>query len=173
MEHDELRTRIKLVMASQLYGVLSTQGEEGLPHASIIAFASADDLCSIVFATPRNTRKHRNMQARPGVAFFIDDRRENREELMQVVGIEATGQAIELAGDEKQTYRSILLARHPQMVGFVDSAGSALMRIAVQTYDVVDHFQHVLVMPVTGVSAGGSASGSTSGSAAGAGRHLP
>jgi general stress protein 26 len=154
MEHDELRTRIKLVMASQLYGVLSTQGEEGLPHSSIIAFASADDLRSLVFATPKNTRKHRNMLARRGVAFFVDDRRENREDLMKVVGIEATGQAIELAGDEWQTYRSVLLAKHPQMAGFVDSPGSALIRIAVKEYDVVDHFQHVLVLPVDGPVSG-------------------
>jgi heme iron utilization protein len=150
MEHDELETRIKLVMASQLYGVLSTQGEGGLPHCSIIAFASADDLGSIIFATPKNTRKHRNMLARTGVAFFVDDRRENREDLMQVVGIEATGQAIELTGDEKQAYRSILVAKNPQMAGFVDSPGSALIRIAVKEYDVVDHFQHVLVLPVDG-----------------------
>ena len=173
MEHDELRTRIKLVLASQLYGVLSTQGEDGLPHASIIAFASADDLCSIVFATPKNTRKHRNMLARAGVAFFIDDRRENREELMQVVGIEATGQAAEMTGDQRQTYRSILLAKHPQMAGFVDSPSSALIRIAVKAYDMVDHFQHVLILPVTDVSADGFAGGSAGDFAAGAGRNLP
>jgi general stress protein 26 len=140
--------RIKLVMASQLYGVLSTQGVDGLPHASIIAFASTDELRSIVFATPKNSRKHRNMQARAGVAFFVDDRRENREELMQVVGIEATGQAIELTGNEKQAYRSMLVAKHPRLAGFVDDPDSALIRIAVKAYDVVDHFQHVLVLPV-------------------------
>jgi len=172
MEHDELRTRIKLVLASQLYGVLSTQGEEGLPHASIIAFASADDLGSIVFATPKNTRKHRNMLARAGVAFFVDDRRENREELMQVVGIEATGQAVELAGEEKQAYRSILVAKHPQMAGFVDSPGSALVRIAVKAYDVVDHFQHVLVLPVEGPSAR-SVDEPSPGTAPGANRNHP
>jgi general stress protein 26 len=152
MDNDELRTRIKLVMASQLYGVLSTQGEDGLPHSSIIAFASADGLGSIVFATPMNTRKHRNMIARPGVAFFVDDRRENREEFMQVVGIEAAGQAAELAGDEKQAYRSILLAKHPQMASFVDSPDSALIRVAVKEYDVVDQFQHVRVLPVDGTT---------------------
>lgn len=152
MEHDDLRARINLVMANQLYGVLSTQGEDGMPHASIIAFASADTLCSIVFATPRNSRKHRNMLARAGVAFFIDDRRENREDLMQVVGIEATGQASELVGGERQPYRSILLAKHPQLTEFVDSPDSALIRIAVKAYDVVDHFQHVLVMPTSPLS---------------------
>lgn len=152
MDHDELRTRIKQVLASQLYGVLSTQGEQGMPHASIIAFASADELRSIVFATPMNTRKHRYMRDRPGVAFFVDDRRENREELMQVVGIEATGQAIELTGDEKQAYRSILVAKNPQMAGFVDSPDSALIRITVKEYDVVDHFQHVQVLPTAPLS---------------------
>ena len=148
MEHEEIRTRIKQVMASQLYGVLSTQGEKGLPHASIIAYASTDELHSIIFATPKDSRKYRNMLARTGVSFFVDDRRDNRDELMQVVGIEATGQAIELTGDEHQSYRSVLVSKHPQLADFADSPDSALIRIAVKAYDVVDHFQHVLLLPV-------------------------
>ena len=154
MEKDELRTRIRLVMANQLYGILSTQGEEGLPHASIMAFASTDDLRSIVFATPKDTRKHRNMLARTGVAFFVDDRRENSEELMQVIGIEATGQAVELTGNAKQAYRIVLLAKNPQLASFVDSADSALMCITVKEYDVVDQFQHTMLLPVAEASDG-------------------
>jgi general stress protein 26 len=148
MEHEEIRTRIKQVMASQLYGVLATQGEKGLPHASIIAYASTDELRSIIFATPKDSRKYRNMLARTGVSFFVDDRLENRDALMQVVGIEATGQAIELTRDEQQSYRSVLVSKHPQLADFADSPDSALIRISVKAYDVVDHFQHVLLLPV-------------------------
>ncbi len=147
MEERELRAKVRTILGTQLYGVLSTQGEAGAPHASIIAFASADALGSLVFVTPRNTRKFTYLTARPEVAFFIDDRRPEPDELMQVTGIEARGAVTELTGDERATYRALYLARHSAMASFIDAPGSALMRMTVDRYDVVDHFQHVLVLP--------------------------
>ena len=147
MEERELRTKVRTILGTQLYGVLSTQGEAGTPHASIIAFVTADALGSLVFATPRNTRKFNYLVARPEAAFFIDDRRSDPNELMQVTGIEVQGRVTELTGDERATYRALYLARLPAMASFIDAPGSALMRMAVDRYDVVDHFQHVLVLP--------------------------
>jgi len=146
MNDHELRSRIKSLLYSQLYGVLSTQGEEGVPHASIIAFASADDLSAIVFATPRNTRKYDNMLARDRIAFFIDDRRASGKEIMDASGVEAQGRVRELRGKERDDYRAIYVARHPDMASFADAPGSALMLLDVERYDMVDHFQHVLVL---------------------------
>ncbi len=146
MHEHELRSRIKSLLYSQLYGVLATQGEEEIPHASIIAFAGADDLLSIVFATPRNTRKYDNMLAHPRIAFFIDDRRASGKEIMETSGLEARGRVRELRGPERGGYRDIYVARHPDMASFADAPGSALMRLTVERYDMVEHFQHVLVL---------------------------
>lgn len=147
MNEPELQTRIKSLLHRQLYGVLSTQGE-GVPHASIIAYACADGISAIIFVTPRNTRKFSYMMARDRVVFFVDDRRERKEELMDVCGLEAQGRVRELQGEQRDDYRAIYLARHPDMASFVDAPGSALMRLEVERYDMVDHFQHVLVMQV-------------------------
>lgn len=147
MEERELRARVRTILGSQLYGVLSTLSEDGAPHASIIAFVSADALGGIVFATPRNTRKFAYLVERPEAAFFIDDRRSSPDELMEVTGIEARGRVTELTGEERTAYRALYLARHPAMDSFIDAPGSALMRMNVDRYDVVDHFQHVLVLP--------------------------
>ncbi len=144
-EHD-LKVSVKRLMATQLYGVLATQSDSGAPHTSIVAFVSADDLNSIVFVTPRNTRKCKYIIARPEVAFFVDDRRERVEELMQVVGVEARGRGMLLDADEYPLYRELYLAKYPEMTEFVDAAGSAMVRIAVSHYDVVDHFQHVVLL---------------------------
>jgi heme iron utilization protein len=143
-------TVVKQLMARQLYGVLATQPDSGAPHSSIVAFVSADDLCSVVFATPRNTRKYRFLIARPEVSLFVDNRRERADELMQIVGIEANGTAHELSGLQLERYRAHFLAKYPEMAAFADSEESAFIRISVARYDVVDHFQHVLVLPVQG-----------------------
>lgn len=147
MDERELRTKVSTIVGTQLYGILSTQGEAGSPHASIIAFVTADALGSLVFATPRNTRKFTYLVERPEAAFFIDDRMARPDELMEVTGIEVRGRVTELSGDELSTYRALYLARHPAMTSFIDAPGSALMRMTVDRYDVVDHFQHVLVLP--------------------------
>ncbi len=150
MNENELRTRIKALMHGQLYGVLSTLGENGMPHSSIVAFTGADDLAAIVFATPRNTRKYAYMLSDDRIAFFMDDRRARAEELMDACGLEAQGRVRELKGGEREDYRAVFLARHPDLAPFVDAPGSALMRLEVERYDMVDHFQHVLVLGVGG-----------------------
>jgi general stress protein 26 len=147
MTETELRTHVKLLLARQSFGVLATQGESGMPHLSIVAFLSADDLGSLVFATPRGTRKFGYLSAQPGAAFFVDDRRDRIDDLMEVTGIEAVGRASELLGEEREKYRDLFLAKYPAMTGFFDSPGSAVFRIAVETYNVVDHFQQMRVLP--------------------------
>ncbi len=146
MTEHELKTTVKKLMARQLYGVLATQAESGVPHMSIVAFVSADNLQSLVFVTPRNSRKYSFLLAQPEVAFFVDDRRERVEDLMQVSGVEAHGTARELSAGSRGHYRALFLAKYPEMLEFVDAPGSAMVRIEAQRYDVVNHFQHLLVL---------------------------
>ena len=143
-----LKAAVKQLMSTQLYGVLATASNSGAPHCSIVAFVSADDLASLVFVTPRNTRKFTYIGARPQVSLFVDNRSDQADDLMQVIGVEASGIAHELSGGEAGPYRELFLAKYPQMSGFVRAPGSAIVRIAVDHYDVVDRFQHVLVLPV-------------------------
>lgn len=150
MTDNDLKISVKRLLARQLFGVLGTRDDAGRPHLSIVSFVSADDLKSLVFATPRSTRKYAYLEKRPEAAFFSDDRRERIDDLMDVIGVEAAGEARELADSEREPYRSLYLAKYPELAEFVDAPGTALMRIAVQRYDVVDHFQHVLVLRTGG-----------------------
>ena len=47
---------------------------------------------------------------------------------------------------ERQGNRALYLSKYPEMAEFVDAPGTALVRIEVERYDVVDHFQHVLIL---------------------------
>lgn len=146
MNEQALRLRIKELLCSQLYGVLCTRTQNSGLHTSIVAFASADDIAAIIFATPRNTRKYTNMLSDSRIAVFFDDRRPQKEDLMEVTGIEAQGSVRELTGQERVDYRAVYLARHPDMAEFVDATGSALMRLEVEQFEIVDHFQHLLIL---------------------------
>ena len=79
IDREQLQSEIAGLLLSQKLAVLSTRTPEGLPYASLIAFAATDDLQKIVLATPKATRKFTNIQNNPAVALLIDNR-SNREQ---------------------------------------------------------------------------------------------
>ncbi|HRY79263.1 MAG TPA: pyridoxamine 5'-phosphate oxidase family protein [Spirochaetia bacterium] len=153
MTDEDLRISVRRLLARQLFGVLATRGEDGRPHLSIVSFVSVDDLGGIIFATSRSTRKYRYLRDRPEVSLFTDDRRDRMDDLMLVTGVEASGSARELAEPDRGAYKELYLAKYPELAEFADAPDTALVRIEVDRYDVVDHFQHLVVLE-TGRPAG-------------------
>ncbi|HRZ91215.1 MAG TPA: hypothetical protein P5117_17170, partial [Spirochaetia bacterium] len=75
------------------------------------------------------------------------------DDLMLVTGVEASGSARELAEPDRGAYKELYLAKYPELAEFADAPDTALVRIEVDRYDVVDHFQHLVVLE-TGRPAG-------------------
>lgn len=111
-----------------------------------MSFVSVDDLGGLVFATPRSTRKYRYLCERPEVSLFADDRRDRMDDLMLVTGVEVSGTARELSGRDREACRGLYLAKYPELSEFADAPDTALVRIEADRYDVVDHFQHLVVL---------------------------
>jgi uncharacterized protein YhbP (UPF0306 family) len=128
-----------------LFGVLATRGAGGL-HTTIVSIAPADDLHTILFATPRETRKYQNLQQDHDVSLFIDDRTNSAEAITSICGVEARGSAMELSGEDRHLYERIYRRRHPNLDRFVGDA--ALFRIDVDRYDIVNQFQNVYVLDI-------------------------
>lgn len=153
MDRTELKKTLRTIINEQLFGVLATQAVDG-PHTTIVAFASADDLETIVFATQRETRKYSNLEQKTGVSLFIDDRKNRHAALGEIRGIEIRGKASELQRGERKPYELIYAAKHPPLTEFVKNA--ALVRIQVERYDLVQQFQKVVVLEIdTGKKDGG------------------
>lgn len=152
MNRSELESTVRKLLWEQLFGVLATSAPGG-PHTTIVAFAAADDLRTIVFATPRGTRKYGNLKSGGRVSLFFDNRTNDAADLKEVYGIEARGPATEVHGDQRRVYESLYRARHPMLDAFAE--GSALIRIDVKRYDIVHKFQEVLVLDFDGKSEDG------------------
>ncbi len=136
--------RIRRLVESQRYAVLCTQGE-GQPYASIVAFASSDDLAHAAFATATATRKYRLLTECDRVALFVDNRSEGQGRMMEIEALTATGRAQQMeAGKEWDWWSSLLIRRHPQLEAFVLSPTSALFRIDIVRYFHVSRFQEVI-----------------------------
>ena len=138
---------LKSLFASQHTGVLATQ-QDGQPYASIVAFASSEDLRDLYFATMRATRKFANLSPDSRVAMLIDNRSNRPSDFQWAMGVTATGRAGELTGPEKQMPLTTYLAKHPHLDDFVSSPSCAFLRIRVDTYYVVTRFQKVVEVHV-------------------------
>ena len=138
-----IRDQIHALLKSQPFAVLCTQGDRQ-PYGSVVAYAFSDDLCTVVFCTPVNTRKYRLLSECDKVALVVDSRCQHLNDMMQVEAITATGRALELeSGDEYDRLAALLTERHPQLRSFVAAPSSALVRVQIVRYLHVTRFQEV------------------------------
>ena len=138
---EELSGLIKKVFTSQRFAVLATQSE-GQPYSSLIAFAEADNLRSLIFVTSRDTRKYSNTQANRKVAVLVDSRTNQVSDLQNAVAITAIGTIEEVAESNRDYLSGIYLSKHPQLSDFLHKPSNALMKVVVAEY-VVATFEGV------------------------------
>ena len=138
---EELSGLIKKVFTSQRFAVLATQSE-GQPYSSLIAFAEADNLRSLIFVTSRDTRKYSNTQANRKVAVLVDSRTNQVSDLQNAVAITAIGTIEEVAESNRDYLSGIYLSKHPQLSDFLHEPSNAFMKVVVTEY-VVATFEGV------------------------------
>jgi len=126
-EEQELFLTIHKLLSEQKLGALATHGQ-GEPWASLIAFAATDNLDSIYFATPKTTRKYRNLVNDPRCSLLIDNRENLASDFSNSIAVTATGVIKEL---EKSAALKLFLKKHPYLKRWIQlrSAILVLMRL--------------------------------------------
>ena len=75
---------------------------------------------------------------------MIMDNRSNREiDFHEAVAVTATGRAREIKGVERDTFQKLYLEKHPHLIDFVTAPTCALLKVEVDTYNIVRQFQQV------------------------------
>ncbi len=148
--HEETWQLLKDLLSSQRFAVLATESDAG-PYASLIAFWSPGDLSHVGFVTMRATRKFNHLVAHPRVALLFDNRSNRDIDLREAMAVTAEGTAQEVTNEaERALTLDAFVAKHPQMESFVASPGCALVRVVIDTYYVVTHFQSVVELRMPG-----------------------
>jgi len=142
------REALSELLKTQPLGVLCTHND-GQPYGSLVAVVATDDLRHILFATTRATRKYANLTADHRVGILIDNRSNEPEDLRLAMAATATGTAVELHGADRRQATAVYLRKHPQLAEFVAAPSCALMRIDVEKYYIVRHFQNVMELDVS------------------------
>jgi heme iron utilization protein len=120
---------VQEILASQYYAVLTTDNQ-GQPYSSLVAFAEADNLKSIVFFTKRETQKYKNILENNRVSLMIDSRTNQPDDVNRAVAIAVIGLARE-SDRPSSGLISMFLKKHPHLSHFLEQDDAALMVISV------------------------------------------
>ena len=130
------------LLRQQGFAVLGTS-REGHAYSSLVAFSTTPSAETLYFATTRATRKYHNLTADNRVSLLIDNRSNQNQPLYDAVAVTAYGAAEEVHDTIRAEALENYLARHPQLKAFVTAPSTALFRINVEEYHLVQRFQNV------------------------------
>ena len=147
LDDKELKHELLALFRLQRLSVLSTNAGDQ-PYASLVAFAAGPDLKCLYFATSRATRKYANLSGNPNAAMLIDNRSNEAADFRQAMAVTASGIVEELGPSSKDAFMENYLAKHPNLLEFLNAPATAAMCLWVRTYYVVSRFQNVIELRV-------------------------
>ena len=140
--------RFKAFFQTQKLTALATQ-EPDHPYLSLMAYILTDDLKYLIVTTKRGTRKYSNIIKTPGVAFLIDNRTNQGSDFQNTLAVTGIGTAEETKGPEKESLIKQFLEIHPELDAFVRSSECALIKIKIDKYVIIHHFQEAEELEMT------------------------
>ena len=132
----DIKTYIEDIFKIRRFAVLATEGD-GQPHASLVAVTPMDGFRKLIFATYRNTRKYSNLVRNNKVAILVESLSINSSGLQGSIVLTAFGHVEDIKDEEKNIVFGAHLKRHPELSAFMKSEDCSLVRIKVDTYQVV------------------------------------
>ena len=130
------------MLRRQTFAVLGTS-REGHAYTSLVAFSEKSSAEALYFATTRATRKYHNLAADNRVSLLLDNRADLHRPLYEAAAVTAYGAAEELSDDARSEALKNYLTKHPQLKTFAIVPSTALFRIDVEEYHLVQRFQNV------------------------------
>jgi heme iron utilization protein len=136
--------RLAAIGRTRRHAALATDAG-GAPYLSLVAFALAQDGAAVLFATPRGSRKYRNLRANPRVSLLLDTRGERDSDYGRAEAITIVGRARVLRAGSSPWREAgqILHAKHQALAAFLAAATTALVRVEIEEAVHVGGFQRV------------------------------
>ena len=128
----QLEELVKNIAADQYFAVLNSLGEN-LPYNNLVAFTVSDDLKSLVFITPRNTRKYDNIKQNARVSLLIDNRTNQPSDISQALAVTVIGTAQEETR-EKNHWQKLLLDKNTELEKFINDPDNIVIKVTVSEY---------------------------------------
>ena len=140
-----VQERLRTLNKKQRHAVLATD-DNGQPYTSLVAFALTPDLEGALFATPKKTRKYRNILKNKKVSFMIDTRSNSTKGYMQSEALTILAAAAPIRrGKQWDEMAAGFIKKHPQLEKFIRAESTALVLAAFTKVLHTGGFQSVTV----------------------------
>ena len=117
--HASVFDRLAVISEKQRHAVLATD-DKGQPYRSLITFTLTPDRRSLIFATPRNSTKYRNIRNNRRVSVLIDTRSNTDRSYMHAEPVTVQGIARSVRnGRKRDALCRLFVRKHPRLAGFV------------------------------------------------------
>lgn len=135
--------RLKILNKTERHAVLATVFS-GKPYVSILAYALTRDMKGVLFATPKDTRKYKNLLKNKHVALLIDNRKNTDRAYAGAESVSILGTAKPVRrGKRWQELSYILIRKHPALKKFIQAQTTALVLLEAKRCVHVSQFQMV------------------------------
>jgi hypothetical protein len=129
----EILADIRRLLNRERFAVLATTNGRK-PHASIVAFAAADEGAFLVFLTPRRSLKYGNIRKNPNVSLVIDSRPRSGGPVESACGLSVTGSVRPVSKEDLIRFREAFFLKHPGFRRYGTDPGYALLAVTVTRY---------------------------------------
>lgn len=142
---ETLREIVRSLCAMQPLAILATQALEQ-PYCNLVAFTAADDLKSLLIATPSGTAKYSNMLRHPAVALLIDSRCGGAPDFTGGIAVNCLGRAVPVSAQELESARQRHFTRHAALRTHFESPDCAMVRIEIDRYIIARGVRDIEVL---------------------------
>lgn len=135
---------IKEMLNHEAFGVLATNTDNEC-YTSLISFSVDHDLKTMVFATPKDTKKFKMIEKNKSVSILIDNRSNNENSINDIGAISSLGLARILnEKEEVKKWAKVLIDKHAYLDDFINATTTAIILVEISKYYYVTSFQEVL-----------------------------
>jgi len=132
-----MRDDIQKMIAENKVCVMATVAD-GVPHCSLMSYATADDGREIYMATLKDTRKYRNLMVNPTVSLLIDTRDASQRGKTRALTVSGIFQAVD--NDKKfKAIRDTLIKTHPDLKDFFSHPDARMIVIRATALQLLDN----------------------------------
>ena len=146
---EKISQEIAALFESQRLAVLSTH-QDGQPYASLVAFDVSPGLGAIYLLTPDTTRKYKNLVANPRVSVLVNNSQNQADDIYNAVSVTGIGVAQVVDKAQEKAALDQFLEKHLYLKDFSAAATTAFVRIAMSRYVMVNRFQNVVELRISG-----------------------
>jgi len=122
-----MRSDIKKIISGNKVCVMATVAN-GVPHCSLMSYATNNDCREIYMATLKETKKYRNLIANPSVSLLIDTRDADATGNTRALTVTGIVQAIN-DNQKISEIRKSLLKKHPDLKDFFNNPDTQIIVI--------------------------------------------